>query len=318
MANDFYTPEQAALVSAKLVGEDAFLSALVSKNAQDEFLQSGKAGAPVGVKIPTTLIAREREIADTTSSIVLDEIVEQRKTFELSAKMDYIAVPLSEADLNLNLTDFGSQVLGPQTAAIADQIEHKLATKLLSVPVTALSRGGAPVVFDADPIAYFTALRKQLRDNGVSADGLNVAVGTEVYAKLLDAKAITDVSESGSTAALRDAGIGKIRGFSIVESTRLDEDEILAFHKDAVTLITRAPAVPQGASFGASASAGGFSMRYLRDYDAMKTVDRSIVATFSAVGILPTFKIGRNYETREVTVTEIENGGVLHLSTASA
>ena len=242
MANDFFTPAEAAVNSAKLVGEDAFLSALVSKNAQDEFLQVGKGGAPVSVKMPTTLIARERDIADTTSSIILDEITEERKTFQLSAKMDYQAVPLSEADLNLNLVDFGSQVLGPQTASIADKIEHKLASALLGVPVTEITRGGAPVVFSADPIAYFTALRKQLRDNGVSAEGLNVAVGTEVYAALLDAKAITDVSESGSTAALREAGIGRIRGFNIVESTRLAETEILAFHRDAVTLITRAPA----------------------------------------------------------------------------
>jgi hypothetical protein len=313
MANKF-TAAEAAKVAATLVQKDSVLSALVSRNWQAELLATGKGGAPVSINIPTTLIARERNIDDVTSQIVLDEIAESTKTFNLDRKHTYSAVPLSEADMTLNLTDFSAQVLSPQTEAIADALEHKLATALNAVPVTTL--GSA---YDrAAPANYFTAIRKKLRDNGVSASGLNMVVGTGVYADLLDSGQLTDASQSGSTDALREAGVGKLRGFQIVESTRVEEDEILAFHKDAVTLISRAPVVPQGASFGASASAGGFSMRYLRDYDAMHTVDRSIVSLFAGVGILPTFKIERDYDTREVKVSEIENGGILHLSTASA
>ena len=55
----------------------------------------------------------------------------------------------------------------------------------------------------------------------------------------------------------------------------------------------------------------------LRDYDADFTVDRSILATFSAVGILPTYKITRDYDTRTVVKTALPNGGVLHLDTAA-
>jgi hypothetical protein len=319
MANDFYTADKAATVAATMVQKDSVLSALVSRNYQTELLATGKGGAPVAINIPTTLIARDRDLDDVTSSIALDEIAESTETFNLDRKHTYSAVPLSEADLSLNLTDFASQVLAPQTEAIADALEHKLAKALNAVPVTQLGTEAKPIVFDpADPARYFTAIRKKLRDNGVSATGLNMVVGTEVYAALLDSKELTDVSQSGSTDALREAGVGKLRGFQIVESTRVAEDEILAFHKDAVTLISRAPVVPQGASFGASASAGGFSMRYLRDYDATKTVDRSIVSLFAAVGILPTYRIERDYDARKVTTSKVENGGVLHLSTASA
>jgi hypothetical protein len=311
MAHVFdYDAAQVAVVTAKFVEQDSFLSALVSRNYQDEFLAPGTANRPVKIKYPTTLFARERDIDDVTSNIQLDEIKEAGTTINLDKKMVYSAVALSEGDLNLKLTDFSSQVLKPQTAAIADDIEHRLATKLLAVP--------APTDFTAtydplNPVAYFTKLRKHLRDNGVPQAGIQLVVGTGIYADLLDSKAITDVSESASTAALREGQVGKVRGFTVVESTRLDDFEILAFHKDAVTLVTRAPAVPLGASFGASASDGGYSMRYLRDYDAMKTVDRSIVATFVGVGILPTFKITRDRTTRTATITPIENGGVVHV-----
>ncbi|WGH21355.1 major capsid protein [Arthrobacter phage Emotion] len=315
MANDFFKPIEAAKVLANLASEDAFLSALVSRNFQDDLLGGGKGSAPVSIKIPTTLIARERDIDDITTNIVMDEIAEATETFNLDRKHDYSAVPLSEADMTLNIQDFSAQVLKPQAEAIVDSLEHKLATKLLGVPETELlTAGGAPIAYDpANPVAYFTQIRKALRKNGVAADGINMLVGTEVYANLLDANAITDASQSGSTAALREAGVGRVRGFNVVESTRVPDAEILAFHRDAVTLITRAPVVPGGASFGASVSEKGFSLRWLRDYLADKTVDRSLVSTFSAVGILPTYKIERDYATREVAVNKIENGGILHL-----
>jgi len=316
MPNAFeYDAPQVATVAAKLVQQDGFLSALVSKNYEQEFLGEGSGGRPIKVKYPTTLIARSREIDNTTDNIVLDAIAETSTTVTLSKAMDYSAIPLSEADLNLNLKDFSSQVLKPQSQAIQDAIEHKLASTLLAVP--------EPVAFDAvysasDPVKYLTALRKFLRDNGVPQEGINLVVGTEIFANFLDAKAITDVSESGSTAALREGQVGKVRGFTIVESTRVDDVELVAFHRDAVTLVTRAPAVPAGANFGAQISEGGYSLRYMRDYDALKTVDRSIVATFSGVGILPTFKVERDYDTRAVTVSPIENGGVIHIADVTA
>ncbi|WDS52032.1 major capsid protein [Microbacterium phage Caron] len=316
MAHQFdYDAAQVAVVTAKLVQEDSFLSALVGHDYQDEFLAPGSANRPVKIKYPTTLFARERDIDDITSNIELDEIVEQSTTINLDKKMVYSAVPLSEGDLNLKLKDFGKQVLRPQAAAIADDIEHRLASKLLSIP--------APTDFTATydatkPVEYLTKLRKHLRDNGVPQAGIQLVVGTGIYADLLDAKAITDVSESGSTAALREGQVGKVRGFTIVESTRVSDFEVLAFHKDAVTLVTRAPAVPAGASFGASVSEGGYNMRYLRDYDANKTVDRSIVATFAGVAVLPTFKIERDRVARTATVTPIENGGVVHIDDVTA
>ena len=57
--------------------------------------------------------------------------------------------------------------------------------------------------------------------------------------------------------------------------------------------VARAPIVPAGASFGQSLSERGFSLRYLRDYDAVHTVDRSIVSTFAGVAALPFKSVNR-------------------------
>ncbi|MEO2133386.1 MULTISPECIES: P22 phage major capsid protein family protein [unclassified Microbacterium] len=307
-----YDAAQAAVVSAKFVEQDGFLSALVGHDYQDEFLAPGTANRPIKVKFPTTLFARERDIDDVTSNIELDYIAESGTTINLDKKMVYSAVPLSEGDLNLKLTDFSRQVLRPQAAAIADDIENRVATKLLAVPRPSAAQFSA--TYDpTNPVKYFTALRAFLRKQGVPQAGIQVAVGVGIYSDLINAKAIQDASQSGSTAALREGQVGKVLGFTLIESTRLADNEVLMFHKDAVTLVTRAPAVPAGASFGASVAEGGYNLRYLRDYDAMKTVDRSILATFVGVGILPTFKIVRNRTTRVATYEPIPNGGIAHI-----
>lgn len=309
MPNVFDTPaEQITQTLINLVGQDAYLIGLVSKNYEDETYAPGKGNAPVSLKVPSSLFARERDLDDVTTKIVLDSINEQRETIHLDPKHTHSAVGLSEADLNLNLTNFTEQVLAVQAEAIIEKLEHKVATKLQGVPLD-------PVLAwdESNPIGVFTKLRKRLRDNGVAQTGLQVVVGTDIYAQLLDANAITDVSQSGSTAALREGGVGKVRGFTLVESNRIGEGEILALHRDAVSLVTRAPMKPLGASYGAAVSQSGFSLRYLRDYDQDVTQDRSLVSTFSAVGILPTFRVLRDEEARKADIVRLPFGGVLRL-----
>jgi hypothetical protein len=309
VANTFYTPEQVAKVAVALAVEDSYLSALVNRNFEDDLLGGGGKGRSVNIKVPATLIARDRDIDDKTSSIIMDEITESTVSVTLGTH-GYNAVSLSEGDLNLNLTSFAEQVLAPQVDAVVDRVEHEVATLLLGVAewnnlAATADTPAAPAYDAANPVKVFTALRKRLRDNGVPQANLNCIVGTKVYADLLEANAIQDASASGSTAALRDGSVGRVRGFNVVESTRVDDEDIVAFHRDAVTLAVRAPAVPSGASFGQSLSKGGFSLRYLRDYDADKTADRSIVSTFFGAALLPVKKITRDYGTRAVTVADV-------------
>jgi hypothetical protein len=308
MANTFYTAAQVARTAVALTAQDAYLSALVSRNFEDDLFAGGGKGRTVNIRIPSALIARERGIDETTAAIVLDSLNETTVPVTLGTHV-YSAVGLSEGDLTLNLEDFTRQVLAPQAEAVVDRLENTVATALKALPLNTAIDWNA-----ANPVATFTQIRKIMRDTGVPATGLNVVVGTSVYAALLDAKAITDASESGSTEALRDAGVGRIRGFNIVESTRVDDGEIIAFHRDAFTLATRAPLVPAGASFGETVNEKGFSLRYIRDYDVMHTLDRSLVSTFAGVAALPLYKITRDYTGNTASVTAVPNAGSIRMS----
>lgn len=326
MPNVLYTAPQVAQVMAALVTEESFLSALISRNFENDLLGGGGKGRTVNIKVPNALVARARGIDDTTNAIVLDYIAEVTRSITLGVHA-YSAVGLSEGDLSLDLTNFADQILAPQATSISAYIEGLVREALLAEVSDATLAGKWT---QETPVKFFTALRKKLRDDGVPASGLQVVVGTGVYAGCLDAALITDATQSGSTSALREGNIGKLRGFTIVEDADIPENAVIAFHRDAYTLAVRAPKKPEGASFGATISDHGFPLRYLRDYDARYTQDRSIVSTFAGIAKMPLYRIDRTntkllegdvdtdgagpdlaYTVGTATVTEIAAGAVV-------
>jgi hypothetical protein len=307
-----FTPAQVAKVAVALAAEDAFLSALVNRNFENDLLGGGGKGKTVNVKVPGALIARERGIDEIDAAIQLDTITESTIPVTLGTHA-YSAVPLSEGDMTLNIEDFSAQVLAPQVAAVVDFCEEEVASILRN---HAEWNDAAAAYDPANPVKTLTALRKRLRDNGVPQAGLNLVVGTAVYADLLEANAIQDASQSGSTDALREGNVGRVRGFTVVESTRVDDNDIVAFHRDAVTLAVRAPLTPQGAAFGQTINEKGFSLRYLRDYDVTKTVDRSMVSTFVGAATMPLKAVVRNYANGTVAIEDRD--AIVRINTATA
>lgn len=315
-ANNFYQAPQVAQTAIALANEDAYLSATINRNFENDLLGGGGKGRTVNVRIPSALIAHERGIDDVTTQIVMDSLSES--TFQITLGTHaYSAVGLSEGDMSLNLANFSAQVLAPQVEAVVDDVEHAVSQAILATP--GAQTGEELPAYDAsNPVAYFIALRKLLRNRGVSTAGLNVAVGTQVYADLLSAKQIIDASESGSTAALREGQVGRVQGFQVVESTRFDEHDIAAYSRDAYTLAVRAPIVPAGASFGASESSNGFSLRYVRDYDPTVMKDRSVVSTFAGVAQVPLYKVVRDYSATTASVVTVPGGAAILTNVASA
>lgn len=315
MANNFYQAPQVARVAVELASEDAYLSALVNRDYQNDILGGGGRGRTVNVRIPGALIARDRGIDDKTSSIVLDELTESTIPITLGTHA-YSAVSLSEGDLSLNLESFSAQVLAPQVDAVVDYIEHDFVNTLKTTQ--GVQAGETAIVYDEnDPVKAFIAMRKVLRDRGVNAAAMNTIVGTKVYSDLLASGRLLDVSQSASTGALREGQVGRVQGFTVVESTRIGEEEIYAFSRDAFTIAVRPPVVPAGAAFGAIESSNGFGLRYLRDYDVMHTVDRSMVSTFVGSAALPLYRVTRDYGTTTAKVETVPGGAALFLDTSA-
>jgi hypothetical protein len=293
MANVLLTPEKIAATAAALVGADLNLAGLVSRDFAAEF-GSGSSNT-VKVRVPGTVAAQTRSIDDKSTPLITDEIAEQSIDVTLSEHV-YDSVVLAEGDMDLEISDFGAQVLVPQATAIVKYVESAVASTMHATPETTSISYAA-----ATPAKAFTQIRKALRDNGVTTDApLIAAVGSSVYADLLD----------GPVGTFDDNG--KVRGFTVIESTRLDPTEIVGFVKEAFVLVVRAPKAPDGAPYAASVSENGFALRHIRSYDPTVAADRSLVSAFVAVQAMPLA-----VDNEDGTVSLIAHGGAIRVDTAS-
>ncbi|WP_438855703.1 hypothetical protein [Agromyces sp. M3QZ16-3] len=289
MTNTIVTVDDVAKVAAELVGTDLGLARHFSRDIESSW--GGGTGDTIRVRVPSALPSRERSASDSSTALTVDSLSEQSIPVTLST-LAYSNVALSVADLELNLQDMASQVIAPQTRAISRKIEQEAATALLATPASVLTYDAA------NPAKLVTAMRKQLRDNGVSGETSIIAVaGSQVYADLLDADAIVD---------------GRVRGVEIHEMTRIPADEIVAFVRDAFALVVRAPQAPAGAPASASvrSEGGEFALTAIRAFDAATASDRSIVEALVAVQPMPLA-----IDNEDGTVTLQANAGAVRVVT---
>jgi hypothetical protein len=267
----FFTAEHVAQTALALFEADLIHGALVNRQFETDY--KGGTGRTITIRRPSTLQVRKRALGETTA-ITLDDINEQTDSVTID-EMAYSAVKVSDEDFTFSIEDFGRQVLAPQVQAIVRAAEDAVVTKMQAVPET------TSIAYDAAaPSKTLYAMRKALRDLGVPAENMTALVGTQVAMDLLQEDVIQSSERSGSDNALRHAVVGKVAGSNVVESNAFADDEIVLFHRDAFSLVTVAPAVPEGVTFGAAQSHNGTALRYLRDYDPSILSDRSVVSTF--------------------------------------
>jgi len=297
MSNTFYTAQDAAAVAAALARADLNLAATVSRDVEADFVPGR--GLTVPVRIPGATVAGTKSPTDITTPLTVGSIAEQTVPVTIDVHA-YNRQVLSEGDLSLNLKDFAGQVLLPQAAALAEFAEARVTTAMQATPPTALTYD------DANPARLFTAARGVLRRNGVSATTpLLAAVGANVYGALLDGPVGTfDPS-------------GKVRGFRLLESTRLDPDEALFYVRNAFTLVLRAPIAPDGAPFSASIRAtnddGSFAVRLIRAYNPTVAAEESLVSVLVGSRAMPLPVV--NTETGAVDL--VEHGGAVRVDTTA-
>ena len=186
--------------------------------------------------------------------------------------------------MNLDIADFGVQVLTPITAGIVDAIGGALATAIAAATY-ANEIDYAYSTDDAWDDVLIPA-REYLNKAHVPMTERYVALGANVESAFLKTDLFVKANESGGTDALSDATLGRKAGFTIVSAPELDPDEAYAYHSTAFALTNQAPAVPQGAAWGAQRSMNGFAMRVVQGFDLDEVEDRTIFDSWLGVTVV--------------------------------
>jgi hypothetical protein len=282
--NVFAKANKLAAAALGLLDRQSVLSGIVTRDGGDAF--TGAANDTVNIKRPSLLIGSAEALTRSTSREISTENLNE---WTIPVKLDthaYSAVDLSDAELTLDVEDFGAQVLDPQVKTIARRIEKGLAAKFATAPAIGTVPVDKTTLNELTPgsvRAMIVKARNVLNKADVPLVGRYLVVGADVESCLLNDPTLLNVDQSGSDSVLREATIGRLRGFTIVTSNDVDPGTAIALHPTAYILVNRAPVVPTSAQ-GATQTFADLSIRVMRDYNSKTASDRSFVSTYMGIG----------------------------------
>jgi hypothetical protein len=156
------------------------------------------------------------------------------------------------------------------------------------VAYTAMNALGADASFlltatAADTKAKLQTARETLSSNKVPASDRWLASAPDIITRLLNVDEFVraDALGDGRSSALRDALVGRVYGFNVVEAVGLTAGTAIAYHSSGFAFATKKPADPRGASDTAAISDQGINMRQIFQYDPDVLSDASVLSTFA-------------------------------------
>ena len=235
---------------------------------------TGPNGETIDVRVRLPRSARTQ--ASPGASITYDDQNEVSVPVTLAHLYD--AYHITDENLTLELEDYASQITAPQVASVATGAEDALATVMNDLTA---DLSFALTESESDTIDTILAAREALGEADVPTGGRFLAVSPSIATRLLNVEKFTKVNESGGESALRDAILGRIYGFTVVESNGLDTDEAVAYHSSGFVFASKKPADPRGANETAAISQDGINIRQIFQYDPDVLSDASVLSTFA-------------------------------------
>lgn len=292
-----------------ILRRETVIPALLWRQSASDFV--GAAGDTVTVRLGAYGKARTRALRSGATR-VRDGLAEQKVDVTLDTDI-YKDVPISDEELTLDITNFGTQVLNPLMSGVAETAEDTAITKMSG------ASHAKSIAFSYSGNAWTDLVlpaREYLNKARVPQAGRVLAVGSGIETELLSTDLFVKANESGGTSALEDATLGRKAGFTVVSVPGLGPDEGYAFHATAFPFVNMAPVVPDGAPYGASESYDGLAIRVVRVLDSATIQD--ILALDSWVGVGVTKDPGYFDAEGRFVPTDATPGAEVTLATSAA
>ncbi|QEK11688.1 P22 coat protein [Crassaminicella thermophila] len=199
MGNTLLTPQEIAREALVRLKSNMVMAGLVHTDYSAEFQ---KKGDTVTIRKPATFVADE-----FGGTINLQEIGEDSVAVKLDKIAD-VSVEVTSKELTLDVQDFGAQILDGAVLAIAEKIDNDLASLYKYVPYFSGTPGSTP-----SALTDISAAMKVLNANRVPMGMRSAVWDPEAHASLVTLDALAGLDKSGTTAALREASMGRVMMF---------------------------------------------------------------------------------------------------------
>ena len=277
MANTILTPEIIAREALMVLRNNAVMANLVHRDYSEDFV--GAVGDTITVRKPATFVANEY-----TGSISVQDATETAVPVVMNKHLD-VSFAVTAKQMTMDIADFSKQLLVPAMQAFADKVDKLLIA--LESEATSRHPHGDGVIAPADLIAA----RKFLTENAAPLADRRFVVGATAEADLLGNELFVSAEKIGDNGtALREASLGRKFGMDCYVDQNIAKNgnytPSIAFHKNAMALVTRPLALPQGAAKAAIVNYDGFGLRVVYGYDMNTKTDTISIDMLCGVKLL--------------------------------
>ena len=277
MANTILTPDIIAREALMVLRNNAVMANLVHRDYSEDFV--GAVGDTITVRKPATFVANEY-----TGSINVQDATETAVPVVMDKHLD-VSFAVTAKQMTMDIADFSKQLLVPAMQAFADKVDKLL----IALEAEATSRH--PHAEGAIAPADLIAARKFLTENAAPLADRRFVVGATAEADLLGNELFVSAEKIGDNGtALREASLGRKFGMDCYVDQNIakngDYTPSIAFHKNAMALVTRPLALPNGAAKAAIVNYDGFGLRVVYGYDMNTKTDTISIDMLCGVKLL--------------------------------
>lgn len=249
------------------------------KSSGDTISQRVKGTVPV-----RTYTARN----DRSQPIITDQYQETVVTVTIAADRPYSAIKMTDEQLDWDFQDGWGDLIEAQTNSLSSYLEHGVLNQILNAPYERVilvknDSAGLTAAKDSNQDVFYNAVveaKKALRLMRTPNDQLFAVCGVDFEEQIIKSNRFLKDQGTGDN-ALTTATLGKIAGVTFVSSTQIPADEAFLYASSGFLVFTGVPRIPRSVPFGATASAGGWALRWLMDYDTAYLTDRSVFDTYA-------------------------------------
>ena len=264
----FITPSMVARVGLATLYNNMVLGGLVWRDFDSDF--SGKVGDTVNIRKPPVFTAN---VFNRATGIVIQDTIESSVPVVLNTIAD-VSFAVTAEDLTLRIDDFRTRLLTPALNALVVKIDTDLANALVAA-ATGGGGGGTVTMSSVGSDALIKA-REVLTRNKLPVSERYAVLSPEATTAALSDPLFVQAQQAGSTDALRNANVGRAFGTETYESGTFGygpgaagQADGVAFHRTAVTLVSRPLQAPQGVApnMYAVENYQGLTIRVVYGYD---------------------------------------------------
>lgn len=298
-------PQFIADAAVSALQERAVASNLVTRDGFEKF--TGLENDTVNMRVKGSLpVRRYAWRNDRSQPIVTDTFRDTVVQVKIEPDRNYSAVKLIDEDKLFDFEGGWGDIFSRQTEALTYHNEVRILNQIVNAPYereividsTAASIKGQAELNRDNLFNAFVDAKSDMKKMRSPGTDYVCIVGAGLAAEIQKSQKLVTAQGLGDT-ALSQATLGTIAGVTIVENPQLDDHVGYVFSKSGFVFYNAAPPIPNSAPFAAAASAGGFALRWVMDYDTSFATDRSLFDTF----------VGYNY-TRDFIELQDEAGRV--------